>query len=123
MKSIVICLLICGGLLYAGTAAGGEELKAWFDTRQTGDFLAVTAYCRIKKEGKVRYRMETSKQGPSGTSKSVQSGAAVVVPGEPTELSRLSLGICPGDRYTVSLKLFEDGTLVAEEILMYPPDQ
>ncbi|HOI16987.1 MAG TPA: curli-like amyloid fiber formation chaperone CsgH [Geobacteraceae bacterium] len=123
MKSIVICLLVCGGLLYAGTATGGEELNAWFDTRQTGDFLVVTAYCRIEKEGKVRYRMETSKQGPSGTSKSVQSGAAVVVPGEPTELSRLSLGIRPGDRYTILLTLFEDGTLVAEEILVHPPHQ
>lgn len=123
MKTVLICLLVCGALPGVGTAAGGEAWKAWFDARQSGTLLAVTAYCRGEKEGKIRYRMEASKKGPSGTSKSVQSGAAVAVPGEPTELSRLSLGIRPGDRYTIRLKLFEDGTRVAEEILTYPPDQ
>jgi hypothetical protein len=123
MKRLLIFLLICGALAVAVTPAVGEEWKAWFDGRQSGSKLAVTAYCRAGKEGKVRYRMETSKQGPSGTSNSVQSGSAAVVPDEPKALSRLSLGLFPGDRYTISLKLFEDGTLVAEEKLAYPEDQ
>lgn len=122
MKTLLIFLLICGALAVAVTPAMGEEWKAWLDARQSGSTLAVTAYCRAGKEGKVRYRMEASKQGPSGTSNSVQSGAAAVVPHEPTALSRLNLGLSPGDRYTISLKLFEDGTLVAEEILAYPED-
>jgi hypothetical protein len=123
MKTLLICLLMGGALAVAVTPAVGEEWKAWFDVRQSGSLLAVTAYCRAGKEGKVRYRMETSKQGPSGASKSSQSGEAVIVPNAPTALSRLNLGLSPGDRYRITLKLYENGVLVAEKKLVYPEDQ
>jgi hypothetical protein len=123
MKYLVTCILICGSLPGALTPAWGETWKAWFEARQSGAILAVTAYCRGEKEGKIRYRMEASKRGPSGTSNSVQSGAAKVIPDEPAEFSRITLGIHPGDCYTIRLTLFEGGTRVAEEILVYPQEK
>jgi hypothetical protein len=123
MKTFLVVLLICGALSVAVTPAIGGEWKAWFDVRRSGSQLAVTAYCRGGKEGRVRYRMDTSKHGPSGSSNSSQSGAVEVVPNEPTALSRLNLGLSPDDHYRITLKLFENGVLVAEERLVHPEDK
>ena len=123
MKTLLIFLLVCGVLAVAVTPAVGEEWKAWFDAGQSGSLLAVTAYCSAGKEGRVRYRMDTSKRGPSGASNSTQSGTAVIVPNVPTALSRLNLGISPDDHYCITLKLFENGVLVAEGKLVYPENK
>ena len=123
MKTLLLFLFSCGVLPVAVTPAMGGEWKAWFDVRQSGSLLAVTAYCRGGKEGRVRYRMDTSKRGASGASNSSQSGVAEVVPNEPTALSRLNLGLSPDDHYRITLKLFENGVLVAEEKLVYPEDK
>jgi hypothetical protein len=123
MKTLLIFLLTCGALAVAVTPAMGGEWKAWFDIRKSGSLLAVTAYCRGGKEGRVRYRMDTWKRGSSGTSSSSQSGVALAVPNEATALSRLNLGLSPGDTYRIALMLFENGVLVAEEKLVYPEDQ
>jgi hypothetical protein len=123
MKTLLIFLLVCGSLAVAVPPAAGEKWQAWFDVGQSGSLLAVTAYCQAGKEGKVRYRMDTLKQGPSGASKSSQSGETVIVPNGPTALSRLNLGISPDDHYRITLKLFENGVLVAEEKLVYPENK
>jgi hypothetical protein len=122
MKTLLVFLLICGALPVAVTPAMGGEWKVWFGVRQSGSLLAVTAYCRGGKDGRVGYRMDTSKMGASGSSNSSQSGAVEVAANEPTELSRLNLGISPDDHYRITLKLFENGALVAEEKLAHPED-
>ena len=68
----------------------------------------------------LRYEVISSKQGSSGKSNSSQSGNVTAGPDGSAKLSTLSVNVGPQDKYVLTVKVFEGGKLVAEEVLRYP---
>ena len=68
----------------------------------------------------LRYEMSSSKSGAAGRSTTSQGGRVSLDAGGSGALSSLSLGVQPGDRYVVTVKVFDGARLVAEDALQVP---
>ena len=68
----------------------------------------------------LRYEMSSDKSGGAGKSSTSQSGRVSLDQGGAGALSTLRLGVSPGDRYVITVKIFDGARLVAEDVLRYP---
>ncbi len=93
---------------------------AWLETSPVADKVSVTAFARGGPLASARYELTSKKNAASGHSTTRQSGLLKLACCEPVTISRLSLGMQPGDRYTITLRLFDGDLLLVEKILAYP---
>ena len=98
-----------------------DTVKAWIDLDQQGDLLLVEAFCQAPQDCQVEYRLVAEKIGPAGTSKTSQGGKSSLTANEAGSLSRLKLKVTDRDEYRISLKVFRDGRLIAEDSVDHPP--
>lgn len=130
MKSLIpglaLTLLTAAGLLLAlGVSARAETSRpvgyeAWIAITQEGGLYHVEPACRAPEDAALTYRLTARKQGRSGVSSSAQSGRVQAKAGQAQALSRLALGIQPGDSYEFLLEIFKDGRKVAEAVAASP---
>ncbi|HEY5930194.1 MAG TPA: curli-like amyloid fiber formation chaperone CsgH [Burkholderiales bacterium] len=104
----------------AGVAITQSTVEAWLETTPIEGRLKITAYARGGPHASARYELLSEKSGASGKSSTRQAGAFNLKCCDPVALSNLSLGLKPGDRYVITLRLLEGDTLLAEKILSYP---
>ena len=104
----------------AGFALAQAPAEAWLETTPMEGRLKITAYARGGPHASARYELLSEKAGASGKSTSRQSGTFDLKCCDPVALSNLSLGLKPGDRYVITLRLLEGETLLAEKIFSYP---
>lgn len=94
---------------------GQDNDRAWLELQETDGMIAVQAFCETTWDGAVDYRLFAVKSGGSGTANSSQSGRHLVKKGEVSQLSVVRLGTRPGDIWEITLKLYKNGKLVAED--------
>ncbi len=82
--------------------------------------VSVTALARGGPLASARYELKSEKAAGGSRSTTRQSGSLKLACCEPVTLSHLSLGIRPGERYTITLRLFDGEALLVEKILLYP---
>lgn len=85
-----------------------------------GGTLNVTPTVRGPAGAALRYEIETTKQGASGSSNSSQSGNVRLGEDGAAKLATTSVSVTPRDRYRIHVKLLERGRVVAEEEVRYP---
>ena len=109
-------------LLAAETGASIAQgpVEAWLETTPAADQIAITAFARGGPLASARYELTSEKAAGSSRSTTRQAGSLKLACCEPVTLSHLSLGIQPGERYTITLKLFDGEALLVEKILLYP---
>lgn len=99
------------------TTETSDNYTAWLDTG-TGNSL-------LKIQGKfinntstamdITYKLTTKRAGKAGTSATKQSGEHTAEPGDTLSLSIVSLNITPEECYTLTLEVFSDDELIAED--------
>jgi len=106
-------------LLTVGVQAQ-SELDVWLEPSVSGSKVEIIAMARGAPHPGVRYELTSKKNGPAGHSATRQSGDLNLICCDPVPLSRLTLRLASGERYTVTLRLLDGGEVVLERTLVYP---
>ena len=96
--------------------------RAWIGIEYEDSYLKIRAFCfnNTLKDEVLRYKLEAKKSGKSGTAHSCQSGSVYIPSQEKKCLSQLTLGVSPKDHYQITLEVYKDEKLVAEDSVFYP---
>lgn len=116
MKAPLIALAV----LFASAAMAEGTYGLRIDSSVHDGKLTIVPYAAAPAGSRLRYEMVSGKEGGAGKSSTRQSGTVQVGESGSARLAILSLGVNPQDRYTVTVKLFDGRTLVAEDKLEYP---
>jgi hypothetical protein len=118
MQRILLGLML--PTLVSAAGAGAADHRVWIETStDDGRFLAVPQV-EASRDALLDYELISAKTGKAGRSSSTQAGSVRVGRGETRSLTRLRLGVGPGDSYTLSLRVYENGELVGEDAVTYP---
>lgn len=90
------------------------------DARVENRKLTMAPHIRAPAGSALRYEMVAAKSGASGNTSTRQGGQVRVDDSQTAALSKVSLSLDPDSRCTVSIKVFEGATLVAEGAFTYP---
>jgi hypothetical protein len=108
-------------LLFAASAMAEEPAyRLRIDSTVEASKLIVSPVIAAPAGSRLRYEMISSKQGRSGKSNTSQSGAVTIGADGSGKLSTLRLGVGRDERYLVTVKVYDDGKLVAEQVLRHP---
>ena len=97
--------------------------QAWIEVEYKDSYLKIRAFClnNTSEDEVLRYELEARKSGKSGTAKTFQAGSVLIPTQEKKCLSQSGLSVSPTDHYQIKLEVYEDGKLVAEDSVFYPP--
>ena len=104
-----------------GLARAQSAPEVWLETASAEGKVEITALVRGGPAAALRYELRSEKTGVAGRSTTRQSGKLTLSCCEPVTLSHLSLGLNAGDRFDITLELFEGDKLLAGKTLSYPP--
>lgn len=96
----------------------GYELILGAEMR--GGTLTITPVLTAPANQRVRYDVVVTRSGRSGKSDSRQGGDVTVGANGTTALSQLSISVSEGDRYEVSVRVYDAARLVAERAFRHP---
>ncbi len=99
------------------TTEASDNYTAWLDTETDNSLLKIQGKFinKTTEAMNVTYKLTTERTGKSGTSATTQSGEHTAEPGDTLSLSRVSVNITPDDCYTLTLEVFSNDELIAEE--------
>jgi hypothetical protein len=100
--------------------AGSDTHRAWIETSLEPDRLIAVAYVEAAHDASLDYELISAKSGSAGRSNTSQSGSLRLQQGESRSINRLRLGIHGDDQYTLTLRIYENDRLVAEDSVTYP---
>lgn len=106
----VLSLLALAGCALSAPAASSVEARIEVD-RQPDRYELVGIYTGPRRDG-LQYRLEVTRESPSGRSRSAQSGE---VRGD--TLSQSSVNVSAGDHVTAHLTILEGSHVIAEALL------
>lgn len=115
-------LLLMSLLAMPGQSAPSPACRARLEARQADDLLTIVGHCQntTSQPTSLRYELLTSKQGPAGVSRNVQSGTVLVGSQEDKILSQTTMNVSAADVYRVHLRLLTNtGVVVAEDSLLH----
>jgi len=106
----------------AAMAKEEKAYRAWIEVEYKNSYLKIRALCfnNTSEDEVLRYKLQAKKSGKSGTVNTSQSGSVCIPSQEKKCLSKLTLGISPKDCYQITLEVYKDGKLVAEDSVFYP---
>lgn len=91
-----------------------------FGARIENHTLVMAPQIRAPSGTVLRYEMIAAKTGASGTTSTRQGGEIRINEFSTAALSKFSVNVGPLDRCTVSIKVYEGTTIVAEGMFNYP---
>jgi hypothetical protein len=106
-------------LVSMAQASPGDH-RAWIETSVEAGRLLAAPHVQAGHDARLDYELISAKTGRSGTSTTSQSGSVRLSGGEERSLTRLGLSVAGQDRYILSLRVYENGKLVAEDSVTYP---
>ena len=106
-------------LVSAAPADAGDH-RVWIETTLDAGRLVVVPQIEAGHAANLDYELISAKIGKAGRSNSSQSGSLRLDRGETRSLSRLRLSVTEEDRYILSLRVYEGGNLIAEDVVNYP---
>ena len=100
-----------------------KPYKAWIAIEYKDSYLKIRAFCfnNTSEDEVLRYKLEVRKNGKSGTTNISQAGSVHIPSQEKKCLSQSTLSVSPTDHYQITLEVYKDGKLVAEDCVFYPP--
>jgi hypothetical protein len=101
--------------------AAQSEIRLDLEVQAAAGALRVSPRFESDRGMQLRYELISEKSAGASRSTTRQAGSVLANPGRAAVLSTLNLSLGPGDRYTISFRLYEGNTLVAERVLVYPP--
>ena len=116
MKKLAAALLFVPIAAIAADSAYELDLGA---SRQ-GDSLKVEPQVTGPAGKQLEYRMEVRREGQGKSSNSSQSGTVKLDEGGRARLASNSVNVSSNDRYEVTVRLMDDGRVVAEKSQQYP---
>ena len=118
MRGIFLGLML--PTLFSVAQANAGEHRVWIETSvDDGRFLAVPQI-EAGHGALLDYELISTKVGKAGRSNSSQAGSVRLGEGETRSLTRLRLSVAAEDEYILSLRVYENGKLVAEDAVRYP---
>ena len=118
MRAIALGLML--PLLTSLAASGHNSHRAWIETTREGEQLLAVPTIEAAHDAALRYELVSSKVGDANLASTRQAGSVVLKGGQTRSLTRLRLSIGRHDQYSLTLRLYEDGKLVAEDLVTYP---
>ena len=99
-----------------------KDYEAWIEIEYEDSYLKIKPFCfnNTSEDQVLRYKLEARKSGKSGTAKSFQAGSVHIPSQEKKCLSQSTLSVSPTDHYQITLEVYKDGKLVAEDLVFYP---
>ena len=100
-----------------------KAYRAWMEIEYKDCYLKIRAFCfnNTSEDEVLRYKLEAKKSGKSGTARTFQGGSVCIPSQEKKCLCKSVLSVSPKDHYQITLEIYKDGKLVAEDSLFYPP--
>jgi len=107
-----------------------KDFKAWIEVEYKDSYLKIRAFCfnDTSKDQVLRYELQAKRDGKSGTVNISQGEYVFIASQEKKCLSQLGLSASPKDwrymtfkdHYQITLEVYKDGKLVAEDSIFYP---
>lgn len=118
----LLCLLVPAAVAVSSgsVVADQPDVSLTLDADATGGSLRVSPRIESERGRALRYELLSEKTAGASRSSTRQAGRVHANPGTATALTTLKLTLNPGDRYTVTFRLYEDDTLIAERVVIYP---
>ncbi len=123
MTSIMV--IVCCFLYAAESTSMAESIKsefrAWLEMKKIDDVTHIKLVCEnlTDKDAILQFSFFIEMVGPGGRSSSQQSGTVRIKAGQKGIISRAKVSMPPGF-CKVSMAVYKDGNLVAEEERIYP---
>ena len=117
MKKLLVVPVV---LLLGGGAALAADYRVDPGARVEGGTLKVAPRVEGPAGAALRYEIRTTREGAAGRSNSSQSGNVTLGSDGAAELATTNVSVSPQDRYQISIRLLDDGRVVAEESVRYP---
>jgi hypothetical protein len=93
---------------------------AWIETTLHENRLEVVAHVKAAHTGMLDFELSSVKEGPSGNSQTKQAGSIKLEKGESRALTHLNLSLTGKDHYRLTLRVYKDRQLIAEDRVAYP---
>ena len=121
MKPLIYLLgLLLSGI---GQALADSPVTAWLDPHDVNGRITMKPWAIAAADGHFRYRVSSRIEGRHVGSGSSQSGSLSLRAGQLRQLGHIDLGrVVPGDRFVVSLQIFQRDRLVAFDRIAIPDD-
>jgi len=100
-----------------------KAYKAWIEVEHKDSYLKIRAFCsnNTSEDEVLSYKLEAKKSGKSGTANISQAGSVYIASQEKKCLSQSTLTVSSKNYYQITLEVYKDGKLVAEDSVFYPP--
>ena len=118
MRGIFLGLML--PTLVSAASVGADDHRVWIETSVDAGRLLVVPQIEAGHAASLDYELISAKTGKAGRSNSSQAGSVRLDQGEARVLTRLRLSVAGEDKYLLSLRVYENGKLVAEDAVNYP---
>ena len=100
-----------------------KAYQAWIEVEYKDSYLKIRPFCfnNTSDDEVLRYKLEARKSGRSGTANISQSGSVYIPSQEKKCLSQSTLRVSRKDYYRITLEVYKNRKLVAEDSVFYPP--
>lgn len=127
---ILIALIMIGlvlALVWPGLCAAENtksEYRAWLEMKKKDGVTHINLLCEnlTDRDATLQYSFFIEMVGPGGRSSSQQSGTVRIKAGQKGVITRVKVSVPPGF-CKVSMAVYKDGNLVAEDEKIYPAGQ
>ncbi len=89
--------------------AADLNLQVWLDSGTGAQAGMIVPYVQSPEHRMIDYRIQAVRQGPSGTSRIMQSGSVDLPADQPTALTRFSMSIGSRDQCQIELLILSQG--------------
>jgi len=96
--------------------------RAWIEIEYKDCYLRIRAFCfnNTSKDRVLRYKLQAKRDGRSGTV-NISQGSSLHIPSQEKKcLSKVTLRVSLKDHCQMTLEVYKDGKLVAEDAVFYP---
>lgn len=107
---MLTCLLLIPNSVLSADLGYQARLKLHVE----GNVHIIEAFCQGETSGLISYHLATMKHSTSGQTTSVQKGTVELRKNFEQKLATIRLGGKESDNYTISLKIYRKGELVAQ---------
>ncbi len=118
--SLMLFFLSCTFALHAQEKIDLAKALIVYEDKEGMLDINATCISNTAHEMELSYNMEIEKKGVSGSASNKQSCKFKIAGGEEKILAKNSFNINKGDTYSITLQLFKEGKLIAEDKIKYP---
>jgi hypothetical protein len=116
MRALLLAAAL-GGVI---SIAQGSDYRLELGTTVRGGTLRVEPQVSGPAGSRLRYELDVRRDGPGKSSDSSQAGTLRLDDQGKAQLATNAVNVAPGDRYEITVRLFEAGRLVAEQSARHP---